>query len=274
MKKLKSFFASVFALTALACAPTLASAQQGLQLDLAPTSGLEFSIGTYQETYKEFDDSGNTFMQEKAMMTSVKVSNTARLSDVWKHRIGLEYAFGDSEYTGSYWGGTYGDLKEDGISRWRAEVDYTLLMTHPELWGMTLSGGLGYRVLQDNLQEVNGGYERTNMMWYAKLGAERRFNFENGWSLTPAVTYKHMLRGTQANSISTDLTQDKGKGYDLSLRLEKLDRLGGGFTASMFYRKWDIKASDSGYTTTGAPTAVYEPANKTDEVGVQVGYIF
>lgn len=271
MKKMSRTAAAVFALAAASTFSSAALAQNN-QLSFKPSEGMEISIGRYTETYKESNDDGSPLMQEEADMTSIKFMQTTGINDAWSQRFSMEYAFGDSTYTGSYWGGQYGDLVEGGISRWRLQTDYQLLLTPQELKGLTFTGGLGYRILRDNLQETAGGYERTNRLLYATLGAEYRINLQNNWTLTPAVQYKHLISGTQMSPLSEDLKQSKGSGHDLSLRLEKTNSYGYGFSATAYLRTWDIKASDMAPYVGGG--YVYEPANKTREVGIQLGYVF
>lgn len=272
MKNTARLAAALLALTAASTFSTAASAAQP-GFDLQPKMGYEISIGQYVETYDELDDNGGRIMTEEAQMTSIKLTQNTRLDHVWAHRMELDFAFGDTKYTGSYWGGKYGDLVEDGISRWRLDTEYSLLMTPPSLNGLTFSGGIGYRVLNDSLHEVEGGYQRINKTWYASLGAEYRMNLANGWVVTPAVKYRHMLKGTQTTSIAADMNQPKGYGHDLSIKFEKVNSYGYGFSASVFMRNWDVEKSEHQPYLLGSGT-VYEPKNKTREVGIQLGYLF
>lgn len=271
MKKQKYLLPAVLAMAAAATFSTSASAQAP-EVRYSPTPGLEFSVGKYEETYKEKDQNGGPLMQEVAKMTSVKLTHTVPINQAWSQRVGLEYAFGDSTYTGSYWGGQYGDLVEGDISRWRFESDLTMVFSHPDLKGLSLTGGLGYRVLRDNLQETVGGYERQNKLFYATVGAEHRINLDNGWAFTPSVQYKHLLKGTQESSIAKDLSQKKGNGYDVNLRLEKTNSYGYGFAATAYLRTWDVKDSEMAPYSGGG--YIYEPANTTKEVGVRLSYMF
>ncbi len=240
----------------------------GLTLLASSVSAVTVEVGVerYTETYQE-TVGGASFMQEKADMTGVQAAVTLPLTEVSSIRADGRYAQGTSTYTGAYQGGTYGDLVASGIDRstWEVGIGYQHVL--PVLGGLQVTAGGGYRYLEDQLDDIPGGYRRENRLMYAKLGLERRFEF-GGWSLTPRVQYKHLLYGEQTSEVDITVVneQNKGSGYDVALALTK-QLPSGALSITPFLRTWAIERSDTyqGY---------YEPENTTKELGVRLLFQF
>lgn len=242
-------------------APARVSVVGGLQLELG--------LSAYQESYKEYNTAGQLIMQEKADMVGVYGRATVPLNADWHGRLSAEYAYGQSDYTGSVWGGSYGSLHGWGIDRHRFSAHAEALYA-PQAWGgLALSLGLSGRHLVDQLEQIAGGYRRENTGYFATFGVEHRWQLAPGWLLRPAASYQYLLHGRQTAETQGGLRfkQDQGYGYALSLQLQQLRPDGSGLSIRPFWRYLEIKDSQPsrGY---------YEPKNKTQELGLDVGWRF
>lgn len=252
MKKLLS---ALF--VALLAAPAFA-------VDTNYTVGLE----RYTEVYEEFIPSEGKVMQEDADMRGIVAGFGLTFESGNQLAISARYAKGDSDYTGSYMGGSYGDVFLPNIDRTSYEVAAAFKSTFAALGDATLSAGLGLRNLEDELDKYAGGYRRENRLVYATVGAERKFELSSGWSLTPKAQFKRLLVGTQRSEVAGTITntQSHGKGFDLALDVTRqFDAIA--VTVTPYLRTWDIKQSEvfMGY---------YEPENQTKEAGFAISARF
>lgn len=239
-------------------------------------SPFSFVLGVTQhrESYKEYDTAGGPFMKEDARMVGIKAQLEHKLSRDTKAVYSASYLVGESDYTGAYHGDPYGSLMVSGIGRNLFELtgEYKL---KPAAWNQFGMGiGMGYRRLTDNLQEGGpGGYKRTNELLYASVGIERDFKI-NSWVITPALKYKHLIKGKQTMDVfgGVPLEQDKGKGSELSLKIEHTNADGSGLLIEPFVRMWDIKESKPTHLI--GPWYLVEPHNKTKEIGVDLSWRF
>lgn len=230
----------------------------------------ELGMGTHRELYEEFDNSNGKLMQEEAQMIAIRGSVSRKIGDTGGTVIlSGEYAFGDSNYTGAYWGGKYGDLKIKGLGRSAIETQLTYRHTSPMWNGVSAGVGLGYRRLVDNLQEAGpGGYKRVNDRYYLALSLEKEIAVD-AWTITPSAQYKHILKSNQYSDLygGINTAQKDGHGAEFAVAFATK---GTDFTTVItpYYRLWDIKDSEI------HPMGVYEPRNKTSEAGVAVSFKF
>lgn len=266
----KTIFAAVaFALAGSAFAEAPAalavSAQPTIETTLAVASPYTYELGvsTHRELYEEFTSAGK-LMQEEAMMTSIRGSVSRKVGDTGGTVIlSGAYSFGDADYTGSYWGGQYGDLQRGGLGRYSVETSLMYKYTSPMWNGVTVGSGLGYRRLVDNLQEGGpGGYKRSNDRYYLALSLEKEIVVSD-WTITPAVQYKHLLKSEQFSDIAGGVTVAQNSGYGAEVSMAFATKLGGYETIiTPFYRTWDIQDSEV------SRSGLYEPRNTTTESGV------
>ena len=264
-----------FTLALLVAASTSTWAQSAASTRTTFVGGLQFEVGltAYQETYREVNASGQRIMQEKANMAGIQGTVTVPLDTQWNARVKGEWARGETKYTGSPWGGAYGDLLASGIDREKFEVQAEALFSPHNLPGTTFSAGLAARRLTDELQQMAGGYERTNTAYFATLGVEHRFALSSQWTLKPAVRYLHLIDGTQKVALEGGirLKQNDGHGFDLSATLQQVRADGSGLRIRPFWRYYKIGASDPYYVPGGA---YEEPKNTTRELGLDVSWVF
>jgi hypothetical protein len=226
----------------------------------------ELGVTTHTELYEEFGTSNQKIMQEKGALIGVKGSVTRRLGRDNKLVVAGEIAMGYSDYTGSYIGGNYGDLRFNGQSRFLLDVSVAYGQSIPQWSDVAFSVGLGYRRLTDNLQEAGpAGYQRVNGRIYLALGVEKPFHSGN-WTISPGLNYRSALWGNQYSAISggLDKRQKDASGIELYVNFaHKPSRI----TVTPFLRTWSAEDSkvNGGF---------YEPRNDTREVGVALTYRF
>lgn len=267
----------LFAALALAAAgSSLAAATNPLVLpvaEAAPKSPYTYELGiaTHREVYEEFADSGK-LMQETAVLSSLVAGVSRAIGDTGgaielRSQISL---VGKADYIGAYMGGEYGSVRGSGQHRHFVDVTATYKQTASEWNGVTAGAGVGYRRLQDDLNDLGpGGYKRVNQRVYLTASLERAFEFTN-WTITPGVQYKHIVSSKQKSDLAGGVTnkQPNGQGGEVSVALiEKGIRYNS--VLSMYYRGWNIKDSN-----VDAASKLYEPRNKTKEFGVAATYKF
>lgn len=239
-----------------------------LSLEKSDTTKIYGGLTTYRERYQEFDENGDKLMQEAGTMKGAFIGVNKALQGNASVRAELTYAQGDSTYTGAYWGGQYGDLVVNDLSRKMVNLYGEYSQTSPMWNGVTASAGLGYRRLTDHLEEAGpGGYKRVNDRIYATVGLKRDFKLDDKWTLTPRAQFKQIIYSEQYSALMGGVTvEQKGRGaeygIDLTYRDGKCD-----VTLSPFIRTWNVKPSN-------VVNGVYEPKNDTREVGVSLSMAF
>ncbi|MGE0348998.1 hypothetical protein [Hydrogenophaga sp.] len=226
----------------------------------------ELGVTTHTELYEEFGTSNQKIMQEKGALIGVKGAVTRHLGPDRKLIVAGEIAMGESDYTGSFIGGNYGELRFNGQSRYLLDVSVAYKQSIPQWSDVAFSAGVGYRRLTDNLQEAGpAGYQRVNDRIYLALGVEKPFHSGN-WTISPGLNYRSALWGNQYSALSggLDKKQKDASGFELYVNFaHKPSRI----TLTPFLRTW---SADDSEVTRG----FYEPRNDTREVGVALTYRF
>lgn len=243
-------------------------APMSLKLDKADTTKVYVGLTAYHETYQEFADNGDKLMQEVGTLKGAFIGVTKELQNHAAVRAELTLARGDSKYTGAYWGGQYGDLVIDDLSRSMIGVYGEYSQTSPKWNGVTATAGLGYRHLTDHLDEAGpAGYRRVNGRIYAAFGLKRDFKLDDKWTLTPRAQYKHILYSEQYSNLQGGISvEQKGRGAEYAMDIAYRDGKCN-LTLSPFVRTWNVKASN-------VVNRLYEPKNDTREVGVSLSVAF
>jgi hypothetical protein len=234
--------------------------------NLARRYTYQLGVTTHTELYEEFGTSNQKIMQEKGALIGLKGSVTRHLGPDNQLVVAGEIAMGESDYTGSFIGGNYGDLRFNGQSRFLLDVSVAYRQSIPQWSDVAFSAGVGYRRLTDNLQEVGpAGYQRVNERIYLAVGVEKPFH-SAGWTISPGLSYRSALWGNQYSAIAggLDKKQKSASGFELYVNfVHKPSRI----TVTPFLRTWG--ADDSAVTG-----GFYEPRNDTREVGVALTYRF
>lgn len=238
-----------------------------LKLSKPDSAKIYAGLTSYRETYQEFE-AGDKLMQEVATMKGAFIGVTKELQNNAAVRAELTLARGDSEYTGAYWGGQYGDLVINDLSRRMVGLYGEYSQTSPMWNGVTASAGLGYRQLTDHLEEGGpGGYKRVNDRIYATVGLKRDFKLDDKWTLTPRVQYKQIVYSEQYSDLMGGITVEQ-KGHGAEYAMDLAYRAGDcNLTVSPFVRTWNVKASN-------VVNGMYEPKNDTREVGLSLSVAF
>jgi hypothetical protein len=191
----------------------------------------------------------------------------------WFFKGDARYSYGELRYQGS---GTK-DHVPDSILEVRGVFGKDLFSGG----GVAISpyAGIGFRYLYSDLRGTTSagfaGYRRYSNYLYLPLGLTSRFSVGDQWVIAPTVEYDYFIRGrqvsmlTDANPGYSDVrnTQDRGRGYRLSVLAEK-DR----WTFGPWFYYWNIEDSDS---VRISPTQFgIEPKNRTREAGIEVRYRF
>lgn len=264
MKKFKAFaFVS-----AVAFAMGIAASAHAAEPSAKGARAYTFEVGAamHSELYEEFDTAGGKIMEEDARMAGFKLGLTRHFDARNDFKVGFEYVRGNSDYTGSLIGGNYGDLRIYNLSRNMFDINGTYGHRLEAFPNTTFSAGLGYRRLTDNLQEAGAiGYKRVNDLVYATLGVEYAI-IGDQWTITPGARTKHLLRGEQFSDLLGGITvkQKSGNGSDLYVSFAHKS----GLVLTPYLRTWSIKDSEV------SPQGLYEPRNKTREIGVEAAWRF
>lgn len=250
-------------------ASSAAESREGPAFDL----GLSVSHIKYEEP---------GYMDEKGMMYGLVGDFSWRKGIM----LGLEArgAWGEVEYSGETWDGiplTIEDIP-DYLLEGRGLVGFDAVSTEITLTPYT---GLGYRYLNDGLQEKSsGGYEREANYFYSPLGGELIVDLGEGWLLCARLEYDVFWQGRQISHFSDvsseyndpENDQDQGYGVKGSIRIAKGGGGEIGFAVEPFFNYWNIEDSKTAsLTQNGFPVGeVIEPKNKSTEYGVNLKLIF
>lgn len=247
----------------------------------------EFEIGAerYRETYREYINGNERFMQQRGNMNSLNASAGYRFNDRHAARLEGRYSRGKIDYTGGVNGsnGGYGSVTSSDLPRKAYDVRALYAYTYPLKEGMDLQleGGVGYRVLKDQSSRKDADdYDRKNKTLYAHVGAGLDIGLPHGFGFQPKVAYNHMLRGRQYSYIGPVIPnkQKKGRGIEVDLPVYKKFANQSKLSLGPFYRGWKVPDSDQvGVLDENDPSRVHvfsEPKNYTHEAGVRLKYSF
>ena len=249
-------------------------------LKIVQSAELTVDISSY--SYRELDQNGNFFMEDKSAPLlygvgirdwgddkgSLKVRNSN-----WMLLYTLEYNFGNIDYTSA---GT-GTMKKQ---YYKGRFEYYISTDHGVGANDLLPFiGVGYRDLLDDsgfkTSSTNHlGYDRLSQYYYIPLGAI--------WYISESLSlksqYNYFIEGKQTSYLNEILpnayatnpqnTQRIGYGIDLTLR----SKLNSKWSYYGFYRSWIIEDSD----LASCSPLIYciEPKNQTHELGAGISYHF
>lgn len=251
----------------------------------------ELAIDTeyYHETYREYINGSEPFMQQRGNLWGLSVSIGLPISAHQKIQLESRYSQGKSDYTGGYnpndthpQGTPFGSLNIADSPRKSYAVHAAYRHTRPLKHGLSAvaSGGIGYRILKDKSGHAHpDGYDRENRSLYASVGAGLEIKLPHTIKLKPEITYNHLLQGNQYSYYSDKAVrnkQPKGHGIEASFSLSKRLSENSEISITPFYRGWRIKDSAETETTeTDGTTRIFiEPKNQTHETGLRLHYRF
>lgn len=213
----------------------------------------EFEIGAerYRETYREYTNGNERFMQQRGNMNSVNAALGYRFNDRHAARLEGRYSRGKIDYTGGTNGddGGYGSLTASELPRKAYDVRALYAYSRPLKEGvdLQLEGGVGYRVLKDESSRKDAeDYDRKNKTLYAHVGAGLDIALPRGFGFQPKAAYNHMLRGRQYSYVDLVITnkQKNGRGVEVDLPVYKKLANGSKVSLGPFYRGWKVPDSN------------------------------
>lgn len=237
-----------------------------------------FSLGT-EISYFKYEEPD--LMKDTGMMYGIVGSYTYR--NKFMTKLEGKFAYGQVDYNGATWDGTpltVSDIPDYMLEfRWLLGYDFVAK-------GITITPdfGIGYRYLQDNMQQrYAGGYQRESNYIYIPIGAGAVTNLGKGWSLGANVEYDLFLWGRQISYFSDidpnynnpENEQLRGYGVRGSISIakkgEKMD-----FIIEPYIRYWNIKESNYSILTYDNIPVSYgiEPNNDSTEIGCKLSVTF
>ncbi len=244
---LKGFCAFVFAyalvsLPAVAQNPSLATAS-------------ESAVGLSTFNYK-YDEPG--YMTIKSNRVGLNYSATYAPSskwpfaaNAWFYKAELAYSNGNADYTSPISGNLKGtpNMFYEARLLTGKDIDLGSYVLSPYI-------GLGYRHLFSDL-----GYERTSNYTTMPIGFIHKVKLVNNSQLHTTFEYTHLLSGVQKVQLIQNVSMDQKSGYGLRFSmLMRFDTWSLGPTLTY----WKLDQSE-----VGGLTPLYEPKNKTLEIGLK-----
>jgi len=237
------------------------------------------SFGT-EISYIKYEEPG--FMEEKGELYGLVFSYAYH--DKLMAKLDGKFAYGEIDYDGGTWGGDPLTVKRipDFLMEIRALLGYDFVIKNALT--ITPYSGVGYRYLQDNMQDkYSGGYQRESNYIYLPAGVETVARLGSGWSLGAAAEFDIFLWGRQISYFSdidsyyweTENEQMKGYGARGSAFIAKKGNKYG-FMIEPYIRYWNIKESRQGYIVYGGYLVGYgiEPDNNSTEIGCKLAVTF
>lgn len=220
---------------------------------LATTSENTFGVSASNHKY---DEPG--YMTLKAIKFGFDFSSTyapgskwPNTSDAWFYTAQLSYFAGSADYTGPISGNLNRTPHWFYEARLLAgkDIDMGTYVLSPYL-------GIGYRHLFNDL-----GYERTSSYTTLPIGITHKVKLADKSQLHTTVEYMHLLSGVQKVKLIQNISMDQKSGF--GLRLSMLKR----------YDTWSLGPTltywNLGQSEVGGLTPIYEPKNKTLEIGIK-----
>ena len=218
----------------------------------------EQSIGITLASYK-YDEPG--YMTLKANKVGIDFSGTYSFGSQWPYpeqswfvHAELQALNGKADYQSSISGSI--DNTPNRSVEARALVGKDLALADSVLAAYV---GLGYRHLYSNI-----GYKRSSTYTTLPIGITHKMRMSEQAQLHTTVEYMHLLSGNhKVNLPSQEVTLDQKRGHGLRLSvMHRQNKWSVGPTVTY----WNMAQSEVGGTL---PISVYEPKNKTMELGIK-----
>jgi hypothetical protein len=238
--------------------------------------GLTLSSYSYQEP--------SLSVNFTAINYGLEYQKTSLLSDGRFLTVGIDYATGTDQYSGS---GTLSVPKYyyNGKIAVGADWAYRGGIISPYI-------GFGYRFLN----QTGGGlttstgtvmYDRQSTYFYIPVGLKQRSLSAGGGILESTLELDYLVLGNQFSGLSVmnnfgysdsndvNNRQTSGYGLNASFMYKRPD----GWSLGPYWKYWNISSSDLAtrtykYGGTSYTTSPYEPANTTEEFGFKALYQF
>lgn len=233
-------------------------------------------IGVDSYHYRYHETVNNSFfVRTKGMLYGADLGISGELNDNWNFAVDGRYARSlkrDMDYKSNSTGTSKGTY---------STTELRLLFGKP--FGSDpdkeIYYGFGYRFLvdgDDNVMSSTGhfSYRRESTYYYLPIGINQYFDINNDWRAKLNLEYDLFLVGNQYSRIFNGVNNKQNNGFGLRAGLEFINQVGNlNYYFGPFIRYWSIEDSNSVYLGS-IPTIIYEPKNKTVEMGFKFGISF
>lgn len=247
------FVFGVLSICALASLPTFA---QNSSLSTASESSLGLSAFNYK-----YDEPG--YMTLKAKRVGINFAATyapgakwPNEANAWFYKAELAYSNSKADYTSPISGNIKDTPNMIQEARMLAgkDIDMGSYFLSPFI-------GVGYRHLVSDL-----GYQRTSNYTTMPVGITHKVKLADNSQLHTTYEYTHLLSGVQKVQLIQNIKMDQKSGYGLRFSmLRRFDTWSFGPTLTY----WKLDQSE-----VGGLTPLYEPKNKTLEIGLKGAFHF
>lgn len=243
--------------------------------------GFEVGVQLFDYNYRERFE-GETVARDDGKFIGLTASYVETIGGGWFLRATTSTGSGSVDYSSES-----GRIKD--VSQYLAQVE--LHVGHDFRVGdtttLTAFAGLGGRALDDNsggeeTEKGFMGYDREIGYSYIPLGIAASVPVGGSMRLVASTQYNWIVRGTAESKFSeidedfpdVMLDLDGGHGIEASAMLSapigtRAVRFG------PFVRHWNIERSKSeAFREEGLEIEIFEPANRTTEIGVRVAFAF
>lgn len=229
---------------------------------LKTVDSFEVGLQSYLYEYEE-EVGGAFFMSNKGTKYGFSAAATKTLAEEYYLKGEFRYATGDVEYKSA---SGVADVPDD-------LYEMRLVVAKEKIVDGFLLGsyiGLGYRVLENDLRELVGGYRRTSQYLYIPIGVNHRFRVGKSARISTNIEYDYFAWGEQKSYLSdihplyADLVHEQKSGYGFRINSAYEQQ---NWSIGAFFNYWKIEDSE-------IKVYFYEPENITKEVGVELKYRF
>ena len=234
---------------------------------------INFSIGT-ETFFTTYDEPG--VMHNEGWLDGVSYSLSYQEQRNWSIKLEGMVAIGQVDYS-SEKSGTMSD-QNNYMADTRGIIEYI-----PDNSYISFFSGLAYRYLENDAQgrvssTNNWGYNRISHYIYSPIGINLTFIQTGDWQFMLKLEYDRFWFGVQESELGyvsgyDDIrnNQYSGYGYRYSFAIQKKINTDCWISISPFFRYWNIDDSE---VVADSSSRYWEPANETNEYGVNISVLF
>jgi hypothetical protein len=281
---IKTLFLVAF-LVLSAQAEPLPSKEQPKQWAHDFTLGLE----SFKYYYRESEPGREKYMQYDGMMYGINGAYQLTYKDMVFLRPEARVAYGHADYSNCR--GEEGDRHHTPSMIFEPRLLVGSIVSITNHFSLSPYTGVGFRYKWDDSSNIKSkdnvsGIKRINKLWYLPIGTRFQYDFSDRWFVQGLAEYDWIMRGEQLgyekHSSPSPLVVKQKSGWGLKSELlvgHHFDKVSVAFGPYLQY--WKIRKSntitrtyydDDGTIYYNQP--VWEPKNKTQELGVKLNFIF
>ena len=249
--------------------------KENTRFSLKTKDTVEIGLQSYWYKYEEEVD-GDFFMSTTGQKYGLSLTGIKNVGNDVYVVADIRCATGDVEYKSASGIGDVSDHMYEARLLVGAEK-----LTHEILWSSFI--GVGYRYLFNDLRDLgSGGYRRESQYIYIPIGITHRFRVHHNSRISTTLEYDYLVQGKQKSYISDvgpayaavfgDPVNDQNHGHGIRFSTSYEEEH---WSAGVFFNYWKIEDSDMNvYIVLPDIIGIYEPENKTKEIGLQIKYRF